>query len=52
MSHVDGRAHGGGYGRELIENALPYQLDARTTYEMTPQGVHCIIDVPISDAAA
>jgi PAS domain S-box-containing protein len=39
-----------GYGRELIERALPYQLNARTRYEMGPTGVHCVIDVPISAA--
>jgi PAS domain S-box-containing protein len=39
-----------GYGRELIERALPYQLGARTLYEIGPQGVHCVIDVPISGA--
>jgi PAS domain S-box-containing protein len=38
----------GGYGRELIERALPYQLNARTRYEIGPTGVHCVIDVPIS----
>lgn len=38
---------GSGYGRELIEHALPYQLDAETTYRITPTGVHCTIDVPV-----
>jgi two-component system CheB/CheR fusion protein len=37
-----------GYGRELIERALPYQFDARTQCEMGSTGVHCVIDVPIS----
>ena len=36
-----------GYGRELIERALPYQLGARTSYALTPDGVHCTIDVNI-----
>ncbi|GGD97017.1 methyltransferase [Aureimonas endophytica] len=40
-------AEGGGYGRELIERALPYQLKAETTYEIGPDGVHCTIDLPI-----
>ena len=44
------RPQGGGYGRELIERALPYQLDAKTTYELGPDGVHCTIDVPTSSA--
>jgi PAS domain S-box-containing protein len=38
---------GSGYGRELIERALPYQLKAETTYDMGPEGVHCTIAVPI-----
>jgi two-component sensor histidine kinase len=37
-----------GYGRELIERALPYQLKAETTYELTPEGVHCTITMPVS----
>ena len=50
MSFVGERPQGGGYGRELIERALPYQLDARTSYELTPTGVYCTIDVPIGTA--
>ena len=38
---------GGGYGRELIERALPYQLGARTTYGFNTDGVHCTIEVPV-----
>ena len=34
-----------GYGRELIERALPYQLDAETRLQFTPDGVHCDIAV-------
>lgn len=37
-----------GYGRELIEQALPYQLGAETTYELTPEGVRCTITLPLS----
>lgn len=41
----------GGYGRELIERALPYQLRARTTLSVEAGGVHCTIDVqvPVGD---
>jgi PAS domain S-box-containing protein len=39
-----------GYGRELIERALPYQLSAQTALTFTPQGVHCVIVVPIKGA--
>lgn len=37
-----------GYGRELIERALPYQLRAKTQYALTPDGVRCTIVVPVS----
>lgn len=37
-----------GYGRELIERALPYQLGAATIYELTPDGVRCTITLPVS----
>ena len=37
----------GGFGRELIEKALPFQLDARTTYRLTDDGVECTIDLPV-----
>ena len=38
---------GGGYGRELIERALPYQLKARTSYQLTGHGVECVVEVPL-----
>lgn len=37
-----------GYGRELIERALPYQLKAQTDYQITPEGVRCTIILPVS----
>lgn len=37
-----------GFGRELIERALPYQLGAETAYEITPEGVRCTITLPLS----
>ncbi len=43
----DALPRGGGYGRELIERALPYQLKARTSYELTADGVRCTIDLPL-----
>ncbi|MGZ2433067.1 CheR family methyltransferase [Rhizobium redzepovicii] len=39
---------GGGQGRELIERALPYQLDAKTSYVLGEDGVHCTIAIPVS----
>jgi two-component system CheB/CheR fusion protein len=38
---------GSGYGRELIERALPFQLGARTRYSFAQDGVHCSIDMPV-----
>jgi two-component sensor histidine kinase len=35
--------------RELIERALPYQFDARTTFALEPDGVHCTISLPASE---
>ena len=43
----DGNPEQPGYGRELIERALPYQLKARTQYEVMPEGVSCSISVPV-----
>jgi PAS domain S-box-containing protein len=37
-----------GYGRELIEHALPYQLGAEVAYELGRDGVRCTITLPIS----
>lgn len=36
-----------GQGRELIERALPYQLDAVTTFRTGPDGILCTISLPI-----
>jgi len=48
MSHSDTPA-GSGYGRELVERALPYQLGARTTYAVEADGIHCTIEVAVPD---
>ncbi|PZN95103.1 MAG: histidine kinase [Alphaproteobacteria bacterium] len=39
-----------GYGTELIERALPYQLRAETRLEFRPDGVFCAIAVPLATA--
>jgi two-component sensor histidine kinase len=36
-----------GFGSELIERALPYQLGAETKLEFGPDGVRCEIVVPL-----
>jgi PAS domain S-box-containing protein len=38
-----------GYGRQLIERSLPYDLGAETRLEFGPDGVHCTIAVPIDN---
>jgi PAS domain S-box-containing protein len=48
MSAVALTAQSKGYGRELIERALPYQLMAQTSYDLGADGVRCTIDVPLS----
>ena len=47
VPHPSAPARGGGYGRELIERALPYQFDARTTYVFLADGLHCSIQLPL-----
>lgn len=42
-----GAALRNGYGRELIENALPYALDATTRYELGEAEIRCLIELPL-----
>jgi PAS domain S-box-containing protein len=39
-----------GGGRDLIERALPYQLGARTSFGLEPDGVYCTIEIPLPTA--
>lgn len=39
----------GGYGRELIERALPYQFGAETTYALEPNGLRCVVLLPLPE---
>jgi two-component sensor histidine kinase len=41
-----------GQGRALIEQALPYQFGAYTTFALEEDGVHCTISLPISEHEA
>jgi hypothetical protein len=41
---------GAGNGRRLIEDALPYQFGARTTFAIEQDGVRCTIALPLSGA--
>jgi PAS domain S-box-containing protein len=38
-----------GFGRRLIEQALPYQLDASTRFVLLADGVRCSIEMPLMD---
>jgi PAS domain S-box-containing protein len=37
-----------GYGRTLIEEALPYTLSARTTFELGADTLRCLITLPVT----
>jgi len=52
MPRADQPARGGGYGRQLIERALPYQLGSKTDYRFEPDGVHCVIELPLPASAS
>ncbi|MGF7152203.1 PAS domain S-box-containing protein [Sphingomonas zeicaulis] len=39
-----------GHGRQLIERALPYQLQAETSFEIGADGVRCTIVLPVSQS--
>ena len=49
MPPLGAEPQGSGQGRELIERVLPYQFDARTTFAMEEDGVHCTISLPTSE---
>ncbi len=51
MPSLNDAPTGTGQGRELIERALPYQLRAKTSYKLGPDGVHCTISIPVSASA-
>lgn len=46
-----GNGRDSGYGRELIERALPYSLGAETSYELSRAGVRCRIALPLTEKA-
>ena len=39
-----------GFGRQLIEEALPYSHAARTSFDVRKTGVRCMIDLPLETA--
>lgn len=38
-----------GYGRELIEQAMPYALNAKTRYELGETRLLCAIELPLGE---
>ena len=48
MPSADAPPRGSGYGRELIERALPYQLGAKTSYMLAEDGVRCSIEMEVA----
>jgi two-component sensor histidine kinase len=52
MPPLDAKPQARGQGRELIERVLPYQFDARTTFALETDGVHCTISLPASEHKA
>ena len=48
MPQAGEQPRGTGQGRKLIEEALPYQLHALTSYVLTADGVRCSIALPVS----
>src|SRR5215468_10780652 len=52
MPPLGANRQGAGQGRELIEQVLPYQFAARTTFAMEADGVHCTISLPASEHKA
>jgi two-component system CheB/CheR fusion protein len=44
---VDIRSMRRGYGRELIEKALVYQLGAKTRFDLSDGSLHCVIEIPV-----
>ncbi len=41
-----------GFGTELIERTLAYELEGTASLEFTPDGLHCIISLPVSEILA
>lgn len=49
---LDVRPSRSGFGRELIERGLPYELGANTSLEFGRGGLKALIDVPLTDRIA
>jgi two-component system CheB/CheR fusion protein len=45
---LDSKPQHRGFGRDLLERGLPYDLGAQTGLEFAPGGVRCTVEVPLS----
>jgi two-component sensor histidine kinase len=48
---MQARSPGKGFGFELIERSLPYELDARTSVDWLPSGLRVEIEIPTLSSA-
>ncbi len=44
---LNSRPQRSGFGRDLIEQGLPYDLDAVTSLDFAPGGVRCTVELPL-----
>jgi two-component sensor histidine kinase len=44
---LDSQPRRRGFGRELLEQGLPYELGAATSLEFAPGGIRCTIEIPV-----
>ncbi len=49
---VDQNPSKSGFGRELIERGLPYELKATTALEFRQGGIRCVVELPLNDRVA
>lgn len=48
VQRIPGQGTGHGYGRHLIEKALPMALGGRTDYKLSDDGLRCVLSMPLS----
>ena len=48
VQRTPGQGTGHGYGRHLIEKALPMALGGRTDYKLSDDGLRCVLSMPLS----
>lgn len=51
LEHAPCETAATGYGRHLIERALPFALGGETSYAFTPDGLRCSFSIPLTKVA-